>query len=225
MGRFPQKPGAKGSLKWIQRLVNEHPDLLNDQIIQQAGLPKRMTIEWRSPLANDDYAEYRDQAFLELLDISLSKHSLEDFWPIRGPQWDALGKSEEGTIFLVEAKSHITELISHLGAKSRESTKQILANLQGVKQYLNSRSETDWSSPFYQYTNRIAHLYLLRVLNEVPSYLVFVCFLKDEEMKGPRTADEWQGALKLLHAYLGIGKNRLSKFIGHVFIDINDLQK
>ena len=111
MGRFPQKPGAKGSLKWTQRLVNDRPDLLNDKIIRQAGLPKRGTIEWRSPLANDDYAEYRDQAFLELLDISLSKHPLEDFWPAQGPQWDALGKSTDGTLFLVEAKSHISEVM------------------------------------------------------------------------------------------------------------------
>lgn len=225
MGRFPQKPGQKGSQKWIQHLLNERQDLLNDEIIRQAGLPKRTTIEWRSPLANDDYAEYRDRDFLELLEISLSQHPLEDFWPARGPQWDALGKSEDGTVFLVEAKSHIPELLSRLGAKSSESTDRILASLQEAKKHLNSKLETDWSSPFYQYTNRIAHLYLFRVLNEVPAYLIFVYFLNDEGMKGPRTADEWKGALKLLHAYLGIGRNRLSKFIIDVFIHINDLQK
>ena len=225
MGRFPQKPGQKGSQKWIQRLVNECPDLLNDKIIRKTGLPRRTTIEWRSPLLDDDYAEYRDQAFLELVEISLPKHPLEDFWPKRGPQWDAVGKSEDSTVFLAEAKSHISELVSHLGTKSPKSREQILASLQEAKQYLNPKSETDWSSPFYQYTNRIAHLYLFRVLNEVPAYLIFVYFLNDEEMKGPRTADEWKGALKLLHGYLGIGRNRLSKFVVDVYVDINDLQK
>jgi len=78
--------------------------------------------------------------------------------------------------------------------------------------------------PFYQYANRIAHLYLLRVLNGIPAYLVFVYFLNDEIMGGPKTEEEWIGALKLLHAYLGIGRNKLGKFVIDVFIDVRDLK-
>lgn len=81
MGRFPQPPGEKGSLRWIQYLVNQHPEVLNEAI----GLGP---VEWRYPLAADDYSEYRDQAFLDRLGVVLAKRQLSDFWPSGGPQSD-----------------------------------------------------------------------------------------------------------------------------------------
>ena len=223
MGRFPQKRAQRGSQKWLQRLVNAYPDLLNARIIQGAELAESTHITWLSPVATDDFAEYRDKAFLDLLTISLPKRNLKDFWPDRGPQWDALGRAEDGTVLLVEAKSHIPEIMSSLGAKFAKSEKLILSSLNETKEYLNGRSEGDWSSPFYQYANRIAHLYLLRVLNEIPSHLVFVYFLNDKEMGGPTTREEWFGAMRLVHSGLGIGRNRLEPFICNVFIDVRDL--
>jgi hypothetical protein len=223
MGRFVAEQAQKGSQKWIQSLVNDHPTLLNDRIIQSAKLPEGEHIDWLSPLATDNHAEYRDQAFLDLLKIALPKRTLQDFWPERGPQWDALGRAEGGTVFFVEAKSHIPEIISHLGAKSEKSKDKILASLNETKRYLNSPQKSDWSSPFYQYANRIAHLYLLRVLNSVPAYLVFVYFLNDKDMGGPNSKEEWLGAIRLVHAYFGLGRNRLEPFILKVFCDVKDL--
>jgi hypothetical protein len=55
------------------------------------GADKKNNIVWMSPKAGDGYAEYRDQAFLDLLGIKPTKTKLKDFWPNRGPQWDALG--------------------------------------------------------------------------------------------------------------------------------------
>jgi hypothetical protein len=52
------------------------------------------------------------QTFLDLLDIKLPNVSLSDFWLSRGPVWDGLGISDSGKIFLVEAKSHIAEVLS-----------------------------------------------------------------------------------------------------------------
>jgi len=112
VSRFPQKAGLKGSQKWIQKLVNEKPDLLNSPIRTQLDLPDTEKITWLSPIADDDYAEYQDEAFLDLLGIKLPKVSLSDFWPSRGPAWDGLGKSETEKVFLVEAKSHISEVLS-----------------------------------------------------------------------------------------------------------------
>jgi len=88
---------------------------------------------------------------------------------------------------------------------------------------LNSTSEHDWASTFYQYTNRLAHLYLLRGLNEIPAYLIFVYFVNDKEMNGPQSIDEWFGAIKLLHSFLGIGRHTLSKYIANIFIDIGEI--
>ena len=112
MGRVPQDPGQKGSLKWIQQIINHHPDILNKQINKLFNRDPNLPIEWLSPKQNDDYAEYRDTAFLDLLGIKLTKRKLEDFWPQRGPQWDGLGKvSETGTYFLLEAKANIPVML------------------------------------------------------------------------------------------------------------------
>ena len=223
MGRFPQKPGKKGSLKWIQILINRHPNLLNDMIKSETGLLENTQIKWLSPIENDNHAEYRDKAFIDVLGIDLPKCKLSEFWPKGGPQWDALGRADDGAVFLIEAKAHIPEMISHLAAKSPASEQKILRSLQQTKDYLNIKSRNDWSSPFYQYANRIAHLYLLGVLNEIPAYLVFVYFLNDEVMGGPKTEEEWHGAIKLIHAYLGIGRNKLERFIIKIFCDVRDL--
>ena len=62
MSRFPQGPAVKGSQKWIQKLVNERPDLLTSFTRTQLDLPNTDTITWLSPIAGDEYAEYQDQA-------------------------------------------------------------------------------------------------------------------------------------------------------------------
>lgn len=222
MVRFPQSVGDKGSQKWIQKLINKKPELLNMQIRRNLNLPEDEEIRWLSPLEDDEYAEYRDQDFINLLGVKLEKIPLVNFWPERGPQWDALGKSHSGKLFLVEAKSHIQELISTLQAKDEDSVRKIHKSLEETKRFLNSNAEIDWSHRFYQYTNRLAHLYLLR-RNQLPAYLVFVYFVNDLEMKGPTTVYEWEGAIKLLHSYLGVGRHKLQNFITKVFIDISCL--
>ena len=225
MARIQQGPGVKGSQKWIQKLVNEKPNLVNSLIRTQINLPDTDKITWLSPLAEDGYAEYQDQAFLDFLGNKLPKVSLSDFWPSRGPVWDGLGKSKTGKLFLVEAKSHISEVLSPKTGAGQKSLKKIKASLDDTKIFLNSNSEHDWTSTFYQYTNRLAHLYLLRALNEVPAYLVFVYFVNDKDMNGPKSIDEWNGALLLLTSYLGIGRHRLKQYIADIFIDIGEIQK
>lgn len=224
MERFPQPVGEKGSLKWIQTLINHQPEPLNMSIRNNLGFPESEKIRWLSPLAEDDYAEYRDQAFIDRLGVSLDKKSLKEFWPVRGPQWDALGKTNSDNLFLLESKSHIRELISSGTRALSESLRLIQASLNETKQYMNSKSQADWSSFFYQYTNRLAHLYLLRVLNKLPAYLIFVYFTNDVIMKGPKTEDEWRGNIKLLHYYLGVRRHKLSRYITDVFIDVRELK-
>jgi len=223
MPRIQQEPGVKGSQKWIQKLVNEKSDLLTSLIRTQLDLPETDTITWLSPLAEDGYAEYQDLGFLDLLNITLPKISLSDFWPLKGPVWDGLGRSETGEVFLIEAKSHISEVLSPGTGAGVKSLRKIKKSLDDTKTFLHSNSEHDWTSTFYQYTNRLAHLYLLRVLNEVPAYLVFVYFVNDEDMNGPKSIDEWNGALSLLKSYLGIGQHRLKKYIADIFIDIDEI--
>jgi len=224
MGRIVPKPARKGSQKWLQILIEKHPDLLNREIMEALKWKKTARTDWVSPRKADDYAEYRDQAFLDLLGLDLKRVGLDEFWPRRGACWDGLGKSDDGTIFLIEAKAHIPEILTPGTGAKEPSLKKIRSSLAATKRFVRSKSRHDWSMTFYQYTNRLAHLYLLRELNDVPAYLVFIYFLDDKEMKGPCSQEEWLGAIKLVHAYLGLRRNRLSRYILDIFIDVRRLK-
>jgi len=221
MARFVQAEANKGSQKWIQKLVNEKPHLLDSLIMSNQFISEKDDIQWLSPLKSDSYAEYRDETCLELLNVTL-KTPLSDFWPKNGPQWDALGKSASGKLFLIEAKAHIPELISTLKANNPASTDKIMRSLEQTKKSLGSKNDFDWSKTFYQYANRLAHVDLLR-RNGISAYLLFVYFLNDSEMKGPKTSDEWKGAIRLVHRCLGLRENLLENFVADLFIDVRNL--
>ena len=219
MGRITQPKGFKGSLKWIQATVNISPSLINKPINEFVGFKDEVPIEWLSPRMEDDYAEYRDQAFPDLLGIKLSKVTLVEFWPSRGPQWDALGRMGDRAYFLVEAKGHISEIVSSSQAKSPSSKALIEKSLNATQSYLGLKKDIDLTKGFYQYANRLAHLYLLRELNNIPAYLVFVYFVNDLTHIST-TKQEWMGALDLMHSLLGSNHHKLSKYIIDVFIDV-----
>jgi hypothetical protein len=80
MPRIEQGPAVKGSQKWIQKLANDKPDLLTSLIRDQINLPDTDTITWLSPIAEAGYVEYRDQDFLELMDITLPNVPFSDFY-------------------------------------------------------------------------------------------------------------------------------------------------
>lgn len=224
-GRIVCKPASKGSQKWLQRLVNDRPDLLNREIAKTLAWKHTADVDWVSPRKDDDYAEYRDQAFVDVLGLDLKRKDLDEFWPRKGACWDGLGKSDDGKIFLIEAKAHIPEILTPGTGAKEPSLAKIRRSLAATKRFVRSRSRHDWSMTFYQYTNRLAHLYLLRELNDIPAYLVFIYFLNDTEMRGPSSKDEWTGAINLVHAYLGLGRNRLNRYILDIFIDVRDLRK
>lgn len=223
MGRIIQQEGKKGSLKWIQYIINNHPDILYNSISKFLPASQSQPIEWLSPLADDDYAEYQDQTFLDILGIKLTKRKLKDFWPSQGPQWDVLGRIKNEAYFLIEAKAHVSEIISSSQAKAASSVSFINKSLRETKNYLNLKPAFDLTKSFYQYSNRLAHLYLLRVLNNIPAYQVFVYFLNDHtHIRTSR--EEWDGALQLMHSLLGTHKHKLSKYVIDVFIDIEKLK-
>ena len=229
----------RGSRRWLQVLVNCRPELLDDAICQRlSDLPD--DIDWRSPVAADHYAEYRDQSFLDRLAGSpyyrapaQAQHDLSDFWPRFGPQWDGLAVTDRGQIILVEAKAHIPEMVTAPGQARGETARQrIQDSLQTVKSFVESRSPADWSASFYQYANRLAHLYWLRELNGHDAYLVNLFFLNDSEMNGPKSIEEWQAAIRLQETFMGVRQAAQTGYALHpwvgayvldVFIDTNDI--
>ncbi|MBM3251265.1 MAG: hypothetical protein FJZ11_00585 [Candidatus Omnitrophica bacterium] len=223
MSRFPQPSDSYGSLRDIQILVNQDPVLLNKKIKEKLTNIRSDKIDWVSPLEDDDFSEYRDEAFLERLGIKPAKIPLNSFWPARGSQWDALGKGKNKEVFLVEAKANIPEMVSPPTGASEKSLAKIRKALLDTKNYLKIRNDIDWAKQFYQYTNRLAHLYFLRILNKIPAYLVFLYFLDDTSVDGPKTIAEWEAAITVMKKYLGISRHRLERFVADVFIDVKEL--
>jgi hypothetical protein len=221
MGRFKQPRATKGSQKWLQILINDKPEILHKELRRKLDIPEDEEFKWLSPLKSDDYAEYRDQAALDLLGIGFETIVWQPFWVLMGPQWDGIGRAGE-RVFLVEAKSHIPELISSMQAKKPKSIKTISDSLERTKRQLGSKTDFDWSKTFYQYANRLAHVNFLRSLC-IPTYLACVYFVNDSEMNGPTSIDEWKGALRLLHRCLGLHERFLKKWIADIFIDVTNL--
>ena len=223
MGRYSQGVKNKGSQKYIQKLINLNAHLINRKIIEAFDLKENLNIEWVSPLLNDHYAEYRDKDFLSRLGLDALREDLRKFWPRGGPQWDALAMGDDN-IFLVEAKSHISEIRSSSRVKNPASVKLIEKSLSDTRKFIGSKTKADWLSYFYQYTNRLAHLYFLRELNKKKAFMVFIYFLSDSSMNGPETKEEWLGAISRMKEHLGINENELSPFIRDIFIDVKELK-
>ncbi len=241
MTRTITDPAAanRGSRKWLQVLVNYRPQLLSDAIAERLA-EKPREIDWRSPLIEDHYAEYRDQTFLDrlagsryFLESSRPQSDLTEFWPRFGPQWDAMAVTDKGQIILVEAKAHIPEMVTAPTQARGESARQkIQESLGRVKAFVNSKTPVDWSASFYQYANRLAHLYWLREMNGHDAYLVNLFLVNDREMHGPESVAEWEAAIRLQEVFLGVRQGSqtgyvLDPWVGayvlDVFIDVNDI--
>ena len=226
----------RGSRRWLQVLVNCRPELINEAIADRLPIMPG-EIDWRSPLVDDHYAEYRDQSFLDRLaasrfyiEPSRNQQDLTDFWPRFGPQWDGLAVTDRGQILLVEAKAHVAEMVTAPSqARGESAVAKIQESLRTVKNFVNSKSPAEWSTTFYQYANRLAHLYWLREVNGQDAYLVNLFFLNDREMNGPSTVAEWKAAIQLQEVFLGVRQTSyaLDPWVGayvlDVFIDVNDI--
>lgn len=214
--RVVQPKGKKGSLKWIQIAIRNAPHML-----QPEELP---TIEWLSPLAEDDYAEYRDEAFLDLLGIGRLAASLKEFWPSRGPQWDALGRTENGPV-LVEAKAHMREFFSPPTQAGSSSRQKIEAAFSTVRADIGVGNRADWTELYYQYANRLSFLWWLREQG-IDAKLLLVSFVNDDEMGGPKHEETWEAAFAASDYALGLpARNKLKSHIYHVTPDVRKLAR
>lgn len=216
MTRVVQPAGERGSLRWIQRAIAENWQSLEAPIL--ARLPAAKHIEWRSPLARDDFAEYRDGSFLDLLGLGALKPELAEFWPAGGPQWDALARTDNGEILLIEAKAHIAEMCSPGTSAGPQSRAIISERLAACAERLGARKQhAPWTEHFYQLANRLAHLQFLRD-HGVPAHLVLVNFVNDSEMGGPSSPEVWEAAYQVAFHVMGLGKRHaLSKYLVEVF--------
>jgi hypothetical protein len=124
---------------------------------------------------------------------------------------------------MIEAKAHTPEIVSSPSGATEPALSLIRQSLAATKAFVGSDAPCDWAATFYQYTNRLAHLYFLRELNALPAFLVFIYFTHAPDVAEAPSEAEWRGALRLLHSYLGVGRHRLSAYVSEIVIDARGL--
>jgi hypothetical protein len=218
---------AAGSQRWLQLAVNVHPGLVEEPLMSSLGGASHAPLEWLCPLHSGGYREYKDLDAMKALGVPASvQHTLADFWPRRGPVWDGLARSAKGELLLLEAKANIPELVHGRTPAGPESLRKITERLREVREFLAPKSTAEWAHTFSQYASRLAFLYFLRHMNQLPARLVFVYFVNARDMRGPTTRVEWESALALMHAALGLPRRHpLSPFIHNLFIDAGELER
>jgi hypothetical protein len=213
-----------GSQRLLQIAVNQQGSLIHEALCRAGAVAQGDTIAWVSPLASDDYHEYRDGEALRRLRIVDKLHvPLSSFWPKRGAVWDALALVGNGDPLLVEAKAHIPEAASRGTRASAPSRRLIDASLQAARHHLAPRSKVVWSELFYQYANRLAFQFFLRQQNRIQSRLIFLYFTNATDVDGPATEEEWHGAIRLIHAVLGLPSDLRPFAVFEAFLDAASL--
>jgi hypothetical protein len=219
--RYPRGGFARGSERWLRIAVSDRQAVLNDPI--QAAIGSRSAIEWLSPNP-PDWAEYRDAGALQLLGLGNLVPALSEFWPRRGPQWDALGRSTAGDIFLVEAKANVPEFCSSASGAGPVSRAVISQRLNELAADLGaSDNRVAWTGRFYQLANRLAHLNFLRN-HGAPAWLVLVNFVGCTDARKPVAREAWEAVYEVAWYAMGLPRHhKLSKWIIEIHPHVSEL--
>lgn len=140
MSRIAEGLAMKGSQKWLQRFVNEAPEMLNAQLKSQFKIPKSESITILSPSATDDFAEYRPGLSRPSRHTTLQGF-LAGFLAQQGTPVGRPCQISFGKMYLIEAKAHIPEINSPGTAAGTKSLARILESLNRSKAYLGVWAE------------------------------------------------------------------------------------
>ena len=198
----------KGSQAQVQVWVNRYQRELSEAIVSAIpALRSRGGLHWTSPLEDDHFYEYQDEAFLEKLGLDEYSEELKRFWPPGGPCWDALATTREKVpaVLLVEGKSRPGETSAPMRAVDPVSIERINLALFDTAAWLDVRYDSDaWTNKLYQTANRLAHLRFLREVCNVEAWLVHTCFVNDKN--SPTTGGQWRAAFPVMWAQLGLSE-------------------
>lgn len=208
---FPGRP-MKGSRLQICAYVNRAMEELNRRVLEAIGAAggEYKALRWVSPLEAEEMEEYRDAEFLRRIGLGHLQGSLLEFWPQKGPSWDALavadgaGESGQRAVILVEAKSHRLEICSSGCGAGADSKRKIDAALVEAKLAYKAEKRVEWDSYLYQYANRLAHLHFLReiVTPPVDAWMVNLYFTDDPYR--PTSEAQWRDFLPEAKWALGL---------------------
>jgi len=149
------------------------------------------------------------------------------WWPQTGnvQNWDAVGvvdRDGNPEWILVEAKANLEELKSETKAKEHGGLPKIRDCFQEAQQAFGADAGRDWTKPYYQYANRLAVLHFLTKM-KVRARLLFIYFTGDSvpNRTCPKSAEEWQPALRDMKASLGLkGDSPLEQLKHELFLPV-----
>ncbi|HEX2102189.1 MAG TPA: HD domain-containing protein [Solirubrobacteraceae bacterium] len=221
----PAGRAEKGSRLQLQRAVEENRGTLDVAIRGAFEDLAGAELEWRSPLAEDGYREYRDMEFLMRIGRPDLGTALAAFWPRPGPFWDGLAvvrrPERSDGVLLVEAKAHPDEIEKGTGSAARapDSTAAIMSALAWLAAdlgVLDANLEGWMRGPGYQHVNRVAYA---RWLNEqgLDTWLVHVLFAHDRTHR-PSEPAELEAAMARVTDELRLSGIAIPR-VGHVVVD------
>ena len=208
----------QGSRYWIQKIINsEMKNSLEDSI----GEGK---IAWLSPLKDDKNEEYKEyQLSWKPIDniFGFTKDTFLPWWSFsRQPQWDAIGKTKDDAIILVEAKAHIGETRSKCRA-SDNSKLIIQKSLETLHKELSVKKSFDeniWMNKHYQTANRL--LFWYNINKKCNATLVFLNFVNAEHL--PTSEQEWEKhSGNVINDLLGCEISSLPSGIKFIIYDVH----
>lgn len=209
-----------GSKYQLLRMLGWHRNYFNEGIGTLTGVSKDINwfdFEFNGPedkeLLNFDYIENLNKEWRE-------------YWVCgaAGLNWDAVGKSSDGTLILVEAKAHIKELNSSSGGSSKSKQRNNLVIEKYLKENNIDRCAEDWNKDCYQLANRLIALdFLLK--RGIKAKLVYVLFVNGFEFNSSSfksaTKDQWMKAIESEFIKAGIKDNPVEKLVNIYFVDCN----
>lgn len=209
-----------GSQRHIQAYVNTPAltQLLDDALRRAMPQLADASLEWRSPLAADRYAEPQDAMFWPAIGHPNLAEKAVGWWPQRGgPSWDAIAtahrKATSPVVVLLEAKANPSEVTGRpLAATSPKSMATIAAALNKTRATLGATGALEaWTGPHYQLANRITWTLWLRQ-QHIDAVLAHVLFDNDLSHR-PATADELAKAVRGAHKTLGIPSRAIAGWV------------
>jgi hypothetical protein len=208
-----------GSAYHLRCYLDNAPAKFSEAV--QRSIQQAKDVEW---IQADGNKEWKGMRFLR---DPVLEGKWEKFWPQRGnpPNWDAVGRLNMGDSsgwLLLEAKANHPEFCSPPTGAVGLSKDTIRKALGRTKNHLGVHRDFPWLGTYYQYANRLACLYFLNIIANVPTRLIFVYFTGDrfpDSRRCPQTEAEWHGLIEACHSTLGLPqKHALSGRIHEVFL-------
>jgi hypothetical protein len=122
-------------------------------------------------------------------------------------------------VLLVEAKSSPGEVVGSGCQASPASRAQIERALTGAKFWFQVEPSADWLGPLYQSANRLAHLYFLRQIAQIPAWLINIYFVNDP--RTPTSRADWERDILATNARLGF--TQVAPFVLSVFPEAREI--